>query len=154
MTHCIFFIPKLCYIGVKSLIIHGEKLLVLLKKNYNDDYIWDIPGGRIDEHDTIKDALEREVIEELGSQTIVVVKNLIHASRLETNLKDGHGLVFLFYHVEIPSLSIQLSGEHESYTWLGREEIQQATHEGAIIDEGYRMAFLKTLSQYNPKLIQ
>ena len=50
-------------VGVGAIVIEGDELLVI-KDRYSNEY--KLPGGHIDNHETIKGALKREVYEETG----------------------------------------------------------------------------------------
>lgn len=53
-------------VGVGAVVIEGSEILVIMNK-YFDGYM--LPGGHIDNNETIKDALYREVYEETGIKT-------------------------------------------------------------------------------------
>jgi 8-oxo-dGTP diphosphatase len=109
------------FVGVKAVIIKDGKIL-LLKDSSRPDF-WDVPGGRIDENETIQEALLRELDEELPGIINPRIGNLIDAYRIPGSIKDDMGLVLLFYAVEadFPE-KITLSSEHTEYEWLDFEE--------------------------------
>lgn len=51
---------KTFYVGVKGVVVVENKALVLKKTDQDGKLFWDIPGGRIDESETIIQTLERE----------------------------------------------------------------------------------------------
>ncbi|MEK7096209.1 MAG: NUDIX hydrolase [Patescibacteria group bacterium] len=59
---------KLFWVGIKALIENGEgKILLLNSPGWKQKEIeahWDIPGGRIEENQSVEEALKREVKEE------------------------------------------------------------------------------------------
>jgi mutator protein MutT len=117
---------KLFQIGVKALITdkNGE-ILVLDSGDWHLKHQtrhWDIPGGRIQEGQTVEETLRREVEEETGI-TKMEAEELFTA--VVSNFKDipvgEHkvGLALFIYRVKVPEGSkITLSGEHSGYEWV------------------------------------
>lgn len=124
---------KLFYIGVKGLIQNKEGKLLLLKADVsehrrNTTAYWDIPGGRIDEGESVLDALKREIKEETG-----VTK--LDSHQFFTAVVSNHqvpqgrqliGLVLMIYVVKIPSKSIiKIGKEHTAYAWVSKLEARK-----------------------------
>lgn len=109
------------FVGVKAIIVQDGKVL-LLKDSSRPDF-WDVPGGRIDDNETIEQALLRELHEELPTHQAPKIGNLLHAYRIPGSIKDDLGLVLLFYEVDVTFAgSIELSDEHTAYEWLAYGE--------------------------------
>ena len=115
--------PKTFYIGIKGLIITNNKVL-LLKGLTQDSYYWDIPGGRIEEGETIITTLERELQEELPSIKNIQVQNLIGTFELAHTFPTGQGLMLLIYKVNAEVPAITLSNEHCHYQWMSKEDLE------------------------------
>jgi 8-oxo-dGTP diphosphatase len=109
------------FVGVKAIIAQDGKVL-LLKDSSRPDF-WDVPGGRIDDNETIEQTLLRELHEELPNHQNPKIGKLINAYRVPGSIKDDLGLVLLFYKVdvELPQ-DVQLSDEHTAYEWVSFEE--------------------------------
>ncbi len=82
----------------RAIIVHNGKLLCLKHKPYEGhtvDY-WCTPGGGIDDHESLIDALKREIVEELGIEPIIgnllFVQQFIHKNR-------GIEEIEFFFHV-------------------------------------------------------
>lgn len=118
---------KKFHIGIKALIINTEGKILLLQvnvdklKNKNLGAYWDIPGGRIEQGQTVEDTLKREILEETG---VFEIKNyyFFHASisNIEIPVEDQLlGLALFIYKVEIDkNTPITISDEHVRYEWF------------------------------------
>lgn len=108
------------YIGAKALISRGDELLIVKEKVKGR---WELPGGRIDAGQSIEDALEREVDEELGL-TYKAMGRLVHAGLGDFPVENGHRLCMLFYDVRVePFDAIKLSDEHTEAEWISESGI-------------------------------
>lgn len=118
----------------------------MLRENDKRQTYWDIPGGRINDDETIEQALIRELREELPSIDEISMGKLLNAYRLSHNLKNGDGLMLLFYAVKatFEKDEILLSDEHNSYLWVGTEELKNENTDG-LIEEGYKNAIIAAL---------
>lgn len=120
---------KLFHVGIKALIENGRGEVLLLKapvwEKGNIKAHWDIPGGRIQEGQSIEATLNREIEEETGVKKI-------EYSEFFTAIISNHqiphkdimlGLVLMVYKVRIPKNSkIKLSEEHTDYEWASKKE--------------------------------
>jgi 8-oxo-dGTP pyrophosphatase MutT (NUDIX family) len=121
---------RLFYIGIKALIENEAGEILLLKADITkhrkvDTPYWDIPGGRIDEGQTIPETLSREIEEETGITDLKQTKLLTTViSNHEIPLGDATaGLALVVYEVEVPGDSkIRLSPEHTAYEWVDKKE--------------------------------
>ncbi len=135
---------KSFYIGIKGIILQNSKIL-LLKRQKNNNYYWDAPGGRIDEGEEIKDALLRELKEEIGSNN-VLIGNLLAVDKVTNLVEDDHDLLLVFYLIRGKIGKIKLSSEHIDYTWVSKEEMEiflekEKAHLRAGTIEAVRNAF-------------
>jgi ADP-ribose pyrophosphatase YjhB (NUDIX family) len=70
-------------VGVHAIVLNSEGHVLLVKRNYLE-HDWIPPGGRLEENESVPDAVIREVLEETGY--LVAVKELIAVgSRPATN---------------------------------------------------------------------
>jgi 8-oxo-dGTP pyrophosphatase MutT (NUDIX family) len=124
---------KLFYIGVKGLIKNKQGKILLLKADTSSHRrdktaYWDIPGGRIDEGESVLDALKREIKEETG---INKLENHEFFTAVISNHQIPHGrqvigLALMIYVVKVPAGSkVKLSEEHVAYEWVSRTEARQ-----------------------------
>lgn len=137
---------KTFYVGVKGIIRVNDKVLLMKKKDQNGKDFWDVPGGRMDDGEAIQDTLMREMSEEVSSMKDYKIGDLVHAYRLERDMKDGHGLMLLFYAIEAKPFDVVVSSEHSEYKWFSRTDLGDiASDPSAYINSGYLEAVRKTL---------
>ncbi len=100
-------------ISVKALIIKNNKLLVLFRKNSPI-----LPGGQVEEGETLEEALRREIKEELSCEA-KKIDGPYYCKTMPKNRK-----VYLYYLVELEECEIKLSEEHDSYKWVPLKELK------------------------------
>ena len=86
---------------------------------------WDIPGGRIEPHEPLHDALRREVKEETGLE-LENTDALLAAQDIFASDKDLH-VVRLTY-VGSASGEVTLSDEHDTHKWMSKADIKSEVH--------------------------
>lgn len=123
-------------IGVKILIQNSQQSYLFIKRTdllQNEQEVsWDIPGGRIEVHENLKDALNREVFEELGIQ-LNGNPELINAQDIFVASKDLH-VVRLTYRLVQDLNKITLSHEHQAYKWSSLDEISEINIEPYLME--------------------
>ena len=104
-------------INVVAAIIKKDDLYLLAKRN-KDKYMglkWEFPGGKVEENETFKEALSREILEELN------VNVDIHNKIAEESYQDDQINIVLHYFLcSIHDEDISLS-EHEAIEWVKKE---------------------------------
>ena len=124
-------IEKLFHIGVKALITNSNGEILLLQinpaalKNNQHGVYWDIPGGRIQQGDTVENTLKREIYEETGLTNVDAITFFCAViSNIEIPTDQGLvGLALHVYRVNINSPeTIQLSDEHQAFEWVTAAE--------------------------------
>ncbi len=120
------------YIGIKALIQNEKGQLLLLKsgpeeKKYTKVDFWDIPGGRIQEDQSIEDTLRREVKEELDVDDIEIGDMFAATiSKFGKNKNNDMYLMLIAYRCKLKAKNkFVLSGEHSEYKWA---TIPEAKH--------------------------
>lgn len=117
MSHALY------QVTVKLQLMDGDKLLILTTP---DSFI-DFPGGRIDESEQglgMEQALEREIIEELGdSVTYQVTDTAFVAHRTYDDLGQMHHVLAVHYHAKLIGGDIRLSDEHATYDWVAPQSL-------------------------------
>lgn len=112
------------YVAVHTIITNNEGKLLITKRAEDNDYMplkWDIPGGTIEEGETVREALIREVMEETNLnispvRPIYVYSNLSQLPTRQT--------IQIVYYSRYDSGIIKLNPEeHEEYKWISWTEV-------------------------------
>ena len=86
---------------------------------------WELPGGKLDELETLQDSLRREVFEETGL-IINVVEPVVHTDStvLSKGRYKGHTYISVISRANLEGGKIKLSPEeHDDYKWVTKSEI-------------------------------
>jgi ADP-ribose pyrophosphatase YjhB (NUDIX family) len=112
---------KLFYVGIKAVIIQDKKVLIIKGGEVAD--FWLLPGGRIDDDETVEEALERELLEELPNIKNPEMSEVLDAYRITKDVKDDISLTLIFYRVlaEFEG-KVEISTEHSDYLWATQTE--------------------------------
>lgn len=137
--------PKTFHVGVKGVVRAGDQCLVL-KKNGSTDAFWDLPGGRIDDKETIPEALRRELREELPSLKQYSVGELLGVHRFDRDFIPGFGLFVAFYRVETEPFDVVVSHEHQGFRWVTLDTVGELKKtEGVMMSDAYYDAVVTAL---------
>lgn len=96
-------------VAVLGVVVHDGKLLCVKHKSYNkprtEDF-WCIPGGGVDDNEALQDALNREMIEEIGIKPDI--GGLLYIQQFKDS---GREHLEFFFHITNPKdyLNIDLS---------------------------------------------
>ncbi|MFA6464018.1 MAG: NUDIX hydrolase [Candidatus Paceibacterota bacterium] len=133
-------------VGVKGVVRVKDKCLILKNVKDGNSY-WDIPGGRIDDNETIEETLKRELSEELPTLGKYSIGNILNAYRLSHDLKDNKALLLIFYKIEAEEFEVKLSSEHTEFKWVSKNELPALLAATEIpIEKGYYEAIEKALN--------
>lgn len=108
-------------VAVRAVIVDAKSVLCIrespsyVKGSHHG--LFDMPGGKIRPGESPTDALEREVLEEIGI-TIYIHKPFFVSEWYPK--VDGEALQILgiFYLCSMKTQSIQLGSDHDEYTWI------------------------------------
>ena len=105
-------------IDVVAAIIKREGYYLLAKRN-KDKYMglkWEFPGGKVEQNETFKEALSREILEELN------VNIEIHSKVAKERYQDHEINIVLYYFMcSLIDNDIVLS-EHEAIEWVKKQD--------------------------------
>jgi molecular chaperone GrpE len=82
---------------------------------------WDLPGGRIEEGETVEAGFTRDVVEEIGEAVHYTLQSIIHTEHME--YLDGP-VYATFTLGTYQGGEITLSEEHSEYSWMAAEEVE------------------------------
>lgn len=122
---------QLFQVGVKALIENSQGQILLLKANVsshrkNTEPYWDIPGGRIQEDNTVIQTLAREVEEETGIYAFEnpeLLTAVMSNHKIPISDSEEVGLLLVVYKVTVADdVGIILSPEHTEYEWVTKAQ--------------------------------
>ena len=114
---------KTFYVGVKGFIVQGDKVLLLHKAGGN---FWEAPGGRIDGDETIEEALDRELHEEVPNIKDIRIGDIVGAHRLPKDIDGDKSLTLIYYLVSAGfDGDPQISDEHDNWQWASKDEVMK-----------------------------
>ncbi|MHB8443350.1 MAG: NUDIX hydrolase [Patescibacteria group bacterium] len=99
---------------------------VLMVRREPNDFLggnWELPGGGIDEGETFKEGLTRELAEETGLK----VKDIIGIFKGFDYTNEKHRVRQVNFLVTTTTLDITLSHEHDAFLWVGSNDLGNIT---------------------------
>ncbi len=119
-------------ISVKGILARNDKVLVLM----NERSEWELPGGRVEDGQTLEDALKREWSEETGLQ--VRVDRLVDAGFYTPTARARTVLLAIWLVVDAGAvLDPVISDEHREYLWADLNHLPEN------LPQMYRRAILR-----------
>ncbi|MBD3280787.1 NUDIX domain-containing protein [Candidatus Dojkabacteria bacterium] len=110
--------------GQKAFIVKGDKLLIVKRKDVDIlSGIWDVPGGKLENTDSLSEGLAREVNEETGLN-LVRIRLIISTSKFVGRVGD-HPTIFRNIYLCTAEGKVQLSKEHSEFKWIKLDKIDQ-----------------------------
>lgn len=111
---------------VASAIIQNENdEILLLQRSTKSSFsgFWQLPEGKLEEGEKPQEALERELKEEIGVETVSLELLAVKATPLEA--KGIKYLAFrIIFNAKIKTNEIKLSNEHINYRWVKKKEVK------------------------------
>ena len=107
-------------------ILKDNDLFLIVKRNENDDLYpgaWEFPGGHLEDGETLKAGLRRELEEEIG---FIEDFNPIITHYYDEIKKNNEELVHdveidFIVNVDSSKINVKLSSEHCDYRWVTKD---------------------------------
>ena len=101
-------------VNVVAAVIKKENLYLIAQRNLNKHLglQWEFPGGKVEDNESFKEALVREIFEELNI-TINIYKKIT-----EENFKDDKIDVKIHFYLCSIKEGIIKPAEHEDFSWI------------------------------------
>src|ERR1700742_1993836 len=104
---------------VAALILRENTILICQRKEDQAMPLkWEFPGGKVERDEDLKDALHRELEEELGIDAVIGTK----VAAIQHTYAGGNGLELHFYRVEIFDREIE-NRIFKDVRWVDRKEL-------------------------------
>ena len=113
-------------IGQKAFIVNDKKELLILKRQDAEihDGVWDVPGGRVEQGQSLYEALTREIAEEVGLKLEHVILSIMASTFI--GLTEGNPLLFYrsFFLCKARG-KVKISKEHSEYKWINVSDLNK-----------------------------
>lgn len=113
----------------RCFIIRDGKLLAIQRAttDQHNPSLWEVPGGKLDEGQSLDHALEREAIEETGFLVRPIDTTAHFESKVlgKNSIYCGMPYVALFSLCTIVGGTLKLSNEHKAFKWCTYDELME-----------------------------
>jgi len=123
--------------GVNIIIANNEGKILILRRSSVEYYaeLWDLPGGTVENGETLQRAAIREVKEESGLE-IKLEKKYFYVYHYQDKEFDIYG-----FKADFVSGNVVLSEEHIEFKWISKDEYETLKYTpsvGATIKEFFK----------------
>lgn len=102
-----------------AIIEHNGKVLIAQRKHgKNQEYLWEFPGGKLEEGETLEECLHREIMEELHLE--IAVGEFFMESRYDY---DSGSISLNAFFASASKEHITYMDSHEQVKWISPQEI-------------------------------
>lgn len=103
-------------------ILKDNDELLVVKRSEDDDLYpgaWEFPGGHLEEGETLKDGLKRELNEEIGFDSDFEPIITHYYDEVKNNIHDLE--IDFIINVDKENVNVELSNEHCDYKWVTKD---------------------------------
>ena len=113
-------------VGIWFYSVSTSRYLYLLRNDPKHPGTWGLPGGKVEQSESLLDAIKRECSEEIGSfpDTIRIVPIEQFTSA------DNKFVYHTFFAVVAEEFTPELNDEHQGYAWVDSNTIPKPLHPG------------------------
>lgn len=117
-----------------------NKILIAQRKRGKSlEFMWEFPGGKLEQGETLPQCLKREIYEEFGQE--IIVEDFF----MQSSFDYEFGTIELnAYFASCPTFNLPQHVDHEKYCWVDICELKN--YKFAPADEPIIAALLKELS--------
>ena len=113
-------------VGIFFYAVDTKRHLFLMRDDIKHKGHWGLPGGKVEDGETLLDALTRECTEEMG-----FMPKYIKLIPIEKFTADNDAFVYnTFYCIVEKEFTPKLNHEHVGYSWIDSEIIPKPLHPG------------------------
>ena len=112
--------------GTLLLANNTKRLLFLLRDNDTHSNTWGLVGGKVEDSETVMQALTREIKEEIGKDLIINKTIPLELFRSDDGNFEYHTFICMIDEEFIPILS----DEHKGYCWCAVDSFPKPLHPG------------------------
>jgi nucleoside triphosphatase len=113
---------------------------------------WGLPGGGIEDGETMDGALRREAHEELGihlaTATPLLFKDAVREKRYPDGRREELYMVFLVFDCPVTEVTIQLNDEFDAVAWVGPTDLERYDLNEETVDTFRKIGILPTSSTH------
>ncbi len=118
--------PKQPIVGVGAIIIHDGKMLIVKRGSDPGKGKWSVPGGLVELGETVKEAVEREVLEECNlkveaSHLIDIVDDIIR----DKNGRIKYHFIILDFFAKLRGGKLKPNSEIIEAKWVPIDEVEK-----------------------------
>lgn len=113
-------------VGVKVILKHQDSILLLKRSSKYRELqdSWDIPGGRIETQETLMEALERELGEELDLKAVNLSQIKLLTAQDILRPEKGFHVIRLSFELDLAEKpEINIDAESKEHKWFSREDL-------------------------------
>jgi colanic acid biosynthesis protein WcaH len=100
---------------VDLLILHNNRLLLMLRNNEPGKDLWFTPGGRVLLGETLEEAVKRVQVKETGLKPLQ-----FEQKGTMSHIWPTEHAITTFYRVEVNDCNITMNEEHRDYRWFSK----------------------------------